>query len=136
MLCQIGTWFREAFDELSKAPRYLIPCYFDALITGVYNIAEEVFWNKMSPYVLAVFLTIGMASPPCDVFYLRQGGYVFVVVCLLATLRKNFQTLHCFVHDDRYALSSFGSWSSDHYFHSVCWFVCLFVQSFSQPSLI
>jgi len=27
----------------------------------------------------------------CD-FYLRQGGDVFVVVCLLATLRKNFRT--------------------------------------------
>ena len=49
---QIGTWFRTAFDELSKAPRYLVPCYFDALVTGVYNIAEEVFWNKMSPYVI------------------------------------------------------------------------------------
>jgi len=24
--------------------------------------------------------------------YRLQGGYVFVVVCLLATLRKNFQT--------------------------------------------
>jgi len=29
-----------------------------------------------------------------------------------------------------------GSRPSDHYFRSVCWFVCLFVQSFSQPSLI
>jgi len=25
-------------------------------------------------------------------YYLRQGGYVFIVVCLLATLRKNFKT--------------------------------------------
>ena len=24
--------------------------------------------------------------------YLRQGGYVFIIVCLLATLSKNFQT--------------------------------------------
>ena len=35
---------------------------------------------------------------------------------------------------------SFGAWPSDHYFRSVCWFVCLsvclFVQSFSHPSLI
>ena len=30
----------------------------------------------------------------------------------------------------------FGSQPSDHYFRSVCLFVCLFVQSFSQPSLI
>jgi len=31
---------------------------------------------------------------------------------------------------------SFGSRPSDHYFRSVCLFVCLFVQSFSQPPLI
>jgi len=35
---------------------------------------------------------------------------------------------------------NFGSRPSDHYFRSVCWFVCLsvclFVQSFSQPFLI
>ena len=29
----------------------------------------------------------------------------------------------------------FGSRPSDHYFRSVCLFVCLFMQSFSQPSL-
>ena len=29
-----------------------------------------------------------------------------------------------------------GSRPSDHYFRSVCLFVCLFVQSFSQPSSI
>jgi len=61
--CQIGKWFREAFDNLSKAPRYLIPCYFDALVTGVYNIAEEVFWNKMSPYVF--FPTLSVWSSYC-----------------------------------------------------------------------
>ena len=33
-------------------------------------------------------------------------------------------------------LRDVGSRPSDHYFRSVCWFVCLFVQSFSQPSLI
>jgi len=33
-------------------------------------------------------------------------------------------------------LASFSFWFSDHYFRSVCWFVRLFVQSFSQPSLI
>jgi len=28
----------------------------------------------------------------CGYYYLRQWGYVFVVVCLLATLRKTFRT--------------------------------------------
>jgi len=66
-------WFRDAFQELSKAPRYLIPCYFDALVTGVYNIAEEVFWNKMSPYVIISMLCLyAYHLPPsrhksCDV---------------------------------------------------------------------
>jgi len=62
MLCQIGTWFRDAFDNLSKAPRYLIPCYFDAIVTGVYNIAEEVFWNKMSPYVVFACLSLCLSA--------------------------------------------------------------------------
>jgi len=47
----VGKWFQDAFSHLSKAPRYLIPCYFDALVTGVYNIAEEVVWAKMSEFV-------------------------------------------------------------------------------------
>ena len=36
----------------------------------------------------------------------------------------------------RLSLQNFGSRPSDRYFRSVCWLVCLFVQSFSQPSLI
>ena len=36
----------------------------------------------------------------------------------------------------RYSSSGIGSRPSDHFFHSVCLSVCLFVQSFSQPSLI
>jgi len=59
---QIGKWFHDAFDNLSKAPRYLIPCYFDAIVTGVYNIAEEVFWNKMSSYVCLLTLHSALFS--------------------------------------------------------------------------
>jgi len=44
------------------------------------------------------------------------------------------------VHWWKNKLTFIGSRPSDHYFRSVCWFVCLsvclFVQSFSQPSLI
>ena len=35
-----------------------------------------------------------------------------------------------------YKYCTMGSRPSDHYFRSVCWFVCFSVQSFSQPSLI
>ena len=39
-------------------------------------------------------------------------------------------------HLSNYCALVIGSRPSDHYFGSACWFVCLFVQSFSQPSLI
>jgi len=48
---EVGKWLRMAFSHLSHAPRSLIPCYFDALVTGVYGIAEEVCWAKMSEFV-------------------------------------------------------------------------------------
>lgn len=48
---EIGKWLKMAFGHLSQAPRSLIPCYFDAIITGVFNIAEEVCWAKMSEFV-------------------------------------------------------------------------------------
>ena len=46
---QLGNWFADTFEHLSQVPRYLIPCYFDAIVTGVYMIVEEVAWAKMPP---------------------------------------------------------------------------------------
>jgi len=54
------------------------------------------------------------------------------------TLSESVYELFCVVVSS-YAFSYacfFGSRPSDHYFRSVCLFVCLFVQSFCQPSLI
>ncbi|KAI0207634.1 Glycogen debranching enzyme [Lamellibrachia satsuma] len=48
---QLGMWFETAFSNLRRAPRYLIPCYFDAIISGVYTIVEEVAWASMSDFV-------------------------------------------------------------------------------------
>lgn len=48
---EIGKWFQSSFNNLRMAPRYLIPCYFDAIVTGVAAIAEEMCWNKMSPFI-------------------------------------------------------------------------------------
>ena len=45
---QVGVWLQSAFQQLGRAPRYLIPCYFDAIVTGVYSLAEEICWAKMS----------------------------------------------------------------------------------------
>lgn len=55
-LYQVGKWFQNAFRDLKKAPFYLKPCYFDAIVTGVYNIAEEVVWAQMAEYVTHSFI--------------------------------------------------------------------------------
>ena len=44
---QLGDWFSKVFAHLVHLPRYLIPCYFDAIITGVYMLVEEIAWAKM-----------------------------------------------------------------------------------------
>lgn len=46
-----GLWLQKVFECLKKVPRYLIPSYFDAIITGVVMIVEEVTWCKMSEFV-------------------------------------------------------------------------------------
>lgn len=37
----LATWFRAAFDPLKNVPRYLVPCYFDAIVSGVYNVLVQ-----------------------------------------------------------------------------------------------
>jgi len=55
--------------------------------------------------------------------------------CLVERCKRSFILRLRFVYWS--PLRAFiGSRPSDHYFRSVCWLVCLFVQSFSQPSLI
>jgi len=79
---QIGKWFRDAFTDLKKAPRYLVPCYFDALVTGVYNIAEEVFWNKMSPYVCFWHLACSgqLSLPSVRGRWMNSNWYLVILV--------------------------------------------------------
>jgi len=52
--------------------------------------------RHVSKYMLVLALCLVFCCSCFPYFYLRQGDYVFVVVCLsvslLATLRKNFQT--------------------------------------------
>ncbi|XP_015914684.1 glycogen debranching enzyme [Parasteatoda tepidariorum] len=47
----LGKWFQVAFDSLRKLPRYLIPCYFDTIITGAYSSLIASLWRKMSEFV-------------------------------------------------------------------------------------
>ena len=39
------------FHYLKHFPRYLIPCYFDAILVGAYTTALDITFNKMSWYV-------------------------------------------------------------------------------------
>ncbi|ELU10759.1 hypothetical protein CAPTEDRAFT_167427 [Capitella teleta] len=48
---RLGNWLADVFKSLKQAPRYLIPCYFDALISGIFCLVEEVAWAKLSPFV-------------------------------------------------------------------------------------
>jgi len=68
---------------------------------------------------------------------------VFLCVLMLCTFYFDVVTAACQLLVKGYVMLCYvnvGSRPSDHYFRSVCWFVylcvCLFVQSFSQPSLI
>lgn len=47
----LGKWFEMAFGPLRCIPRYLIPCYFDALVTGAYRALLDIAWESMSQFV-------------------------------------------------------------------------------------
>ncbi|XP_041474859.1 glycogen debranching enzyme-like [Lytechinus variegatus] len=49
---QLGLWFEKAFTPLTQIPRYLIPCYFDAIMVGAYTVILDLAWKKMSSFVL------------------------------------------------------------------------------------
>lgn len=34
----LSAWLKATFEPLKNIPRYLIPCYFDAIVSGVYNV--------------------------------------------------------------------------------------------------
>lgn len=38
------------FVYLKRIPRYLIPCYFDAILVGAYTTLLDVGWRQMSRY--------------------------------------------------------------------------------------
>ncbi|XP_070563768.1 glycogen debranching enzyme-like [Ptychodera flava] len=47
----LGKWLEAVFKPLSQIPRYLIPCYFDAIMVGAYTILLDCAWKKMSNFV-------------------------------------------------------------------------------------
>uniref|UniRef100_A0A8C9WDA4 Glycogen debranching enzyme n=1 Tax=Scleropages formosus TaxID=113540 RepID=A0A8C9WDA4_SCLFO len=44
VLAEVGKWFQAMFSYLKHIPRYLIPCYFDAILVGVYTTALDASW--------------------------------------------------------------------------------------------
>ncbi|XP_048845065.1 glycogen debranching enzyme isoform X2 [Brienomyrus brachyistius] len=50
-LAEVGRWFQAMFDYLKHVPRYLIPCYFDAILVGAYSTALDETFKKMSSFV-------------------------------------------------------------------------------------
>lgn len=41
------------FIYMKQIPRYLIPCYFDAILVGAYTTLLDVAWKQMSRYVFS-----------------------------------------------------------------------------------
>ncbi|XP_021468712.2 glycogen debranching enzyme isoform X2 [Oncorhynchus mykiss] len=50
-LGEVGKWLEGMFHYLKHIPRYLIPCYFDAILVGAYTTALDITFNKMSCFV-------------------------------------------------------------------------------------
>ncbi|KAM6918647.1 glycogen debranching enzyme [Xenentodon cancila] len=50
-LAQVGQWLGAIFDYLKHMPRYLIPCYFDAIIVSTYTTALDATFKLMSGFI-------------------------------------------------------------------------------------
>ncbi|XP_072918859.1 glycogen debranching enzyme [Hemitrygon akajei] len=50
-LQMVGKWFEAMFSYLKILPRYLIPCYFDAILIGAYSVLMDITWDRMSSFV-------------------------------------------------------------------------------------
>ncbi|XP_072219597.1 glycogen debranching enzyme isoform X2 [Leuresthes tenuis] len=50
-LAQVGEWLGAMFDHLKHIPRYLIPCYFDAILVSTYTTALDATFKLMSSFI-------------------------------------------------------------------------------------
>ncbi|XP_076266629.1 glycogen debranching enzyme isoform X2 [Rhynchophorus ferrugineus] len=48
---ELGQWIEEHIKYLYSVPRYLIPCYFDVIVTGIYVKLLDQSYNLMSNFV-------------------------------------------------------------------------------------
>ena len=50
---RLGKWMQQkAFKPLADLPRYLVPAYFDAIVSRIYLALLGRTWSLMSKYVL------------------------------------------------------------------------------------
>lgn len=47
----LGQWFEENTKSLKTIPRYLVPCYFDVIVTKIYMLLLEQSYSLMSDFV-------------------------------------------------------------------------------------
>lgn len=50
-LAQVGEWLAAMFKYLKHIPRYLIPCYFDAILVSTYTTALDATYKLMASFV-------------------------------------------------------------------------------------
>uniref|UniRef100_A0A7N6BVC3 Glycogen debranching enzyme n=1 Tax=Anabas testudineus TaxID=64144 RepID=A0A7N6BVC3_ANATE len=50
-LAQVGQWLGAMFNYMKHIPRYLIPCYFDAILVSTYTTALDAAYKLMSSFV-------------------------------------------------------------------------------------
>uniref|UniRef100_A0A7N6FJH7 Glycogen debranching enzyme n=1 Tax=Anabas testudineus TaxID=64144 RepID=A0A7N6FJH7_ANATE len=50
-LAQVGQWLGAMFNYMKHIPRYLIPCYFDAILVSTYTTALDAAYKLMSRYL-------------------------------------------------------------------------------------
>ncbi|KAK2491013.1 hypothetical protein MC885_002083 [Smutsia gigantea] len=50
-VAEVGKWLQAMFFYLKQIPRYLIPCYFDAILIGAYTTLLDIAWKQMSSFV-------------------------------------------------------------------------------------
>jgi glycogen debranching enzyme len=49
---ELGRWLQSNMEPMKEIPRYLIPAYFDAIITGVYELLIQQVLNLMPRFVV------------------------------------------------------------------------------------
>lgn len=67
VVVQVGHWLAAMFNFLKHIPRYLIPCYFDAILVSTYTTALEATFKLMSRWVNSFIHSFIMQMNVCVV---------------------------------------------------------------------